>query len=123
MSQVSLEIDKSAYKPRETLQVSVTWSTIESLGAELTLKLLWHTEGFGTVDHEIIEERIVSRSSDSGTAVVEFQLPGEPLSVHGTYVSILWCVELSAGKTLLERKSFILSPSLSPIEVPREKVE
>ena len=123
MKQVSLEIDQPAYKPNDRLTTNLVWSNSENSDAELTLKLLWHTEGFGTVDHGIIEERKIAKVSSSGADTVEFQLPSEPVTVHGTYVSVVWCIELSVGNTLLERKSFVLSPTLSPIEVPRSKIE
>jgi hypothetical protein len=83
-------------------------------------RLFWRTEGRGTPYEEKIAEialfQGVLKTGFPNSYEFSFDLPRDPWSYAGHYVSIVWMVQIHIdvpwGKDILENKSFLLRPQL-----------
>jgi hypothetical protein len=101
---------RTAFRPRETLAVSVLWALPEA-PANLEVRLFWYTRGKGTEDVGIVAVERIENASSAGERAVTFQLPSQPWSFSGKLISLLWAVELvtePGGRA--SRAEFTLSP-------------
>lgn len=90
-------------KPHDTVEGSVSWQ-LENAPKNLELRLFWFTRGRGEEEAGTISTLPLGDAS-SGEKVFSFPLPGSPWSIDGTYISIVWGVELverKAGGLALE---------------------
>lgn len=116
---IRTELDNVAFVPGETLRGTVGWQVKDTPPA-VTLRMFHYTEGRGTQDVEIIEEKIFDHPHSSGEEAFEFSLPAGPYSFSGKLVSLIWALELMIGESgLVERMVFVLSPTGEEINLYR----
>ncbi len=110
-------------KPYGTLEGSVSWD-LEKPPKDLELRVFWHTRGRGTEEAGIHFELPLGGES-RGERAFSCVLPGEPWSMDGKLISIVWAAELvekKGGSLALEE--FTVGPqgraiTLGSIEAPR----
>lgn len=84
----------------------------------LTVRLIWHTEGRGDEDRATVGEiDIYQGRLEPGYPVqgaFRFQLPSEPWSFAGHYISVVWAIEVNVdvpmGHDLNHRERLVLRP-------------
>lgn len=114
---IRIDLASDACRPGEPLRGEVRWE-LDAAPGPATLALFWNTEGFGTVDVEIVAREEISLALRAGELPFRFELPASPWSFSGRLVSLLWGVEL-AGRGLGEpvRRRFTLAPEGRPIDL------
>jgi hypothetical protein len=109
------------YHPGDLLRGQVTIFTDSDVKCKtLHARLLWHTEGRGTRYQEVVAEKELFQGTlQAGFPnyyEFAFDLPRDPWSHEGYYVSVVWNVEIDIdvpwGKDIKETKSFLLRPLL-----------
>jgi hypothetical protein len=88
----------------------------------LTIQLKWHTEGRGTRHEQMIEElNVFNGQLQSGMPQAydfSFQLPSNPWSHEGHYISVVWGVfvkiDVPMAKDIHHVANFILAPQREP---------
>ena len=109
---LSLQDDRKKFSPGEKLCGVAEWTLSTETQGDVHVHLLWHTEGKGSKDAEVIESISKSVSGLQGSMEFEWQLPQSPYSYQGTLLSIVWEVELLFdGIDEVERLAFELRPS------------
>lgn len=91
---IDIHLDAAALEPGSELRGKVTWQAGVEQPRSVTISLLWHTEGKGTEDVEIVDQIEVENPPVSGSREFSFTLPGFPWSFSGTLVSLVWRVEV-----------------------------
>ena len=81
-------------KPYGTLEGSVSWD-LEKPPKDLELRVFWHTRGRGTEEAGVHFELPLGGESSGGRAF-SCVLPGEPWSMDGKLISIVWAAERPA---------------------------
>ncbi|MBE2222168.1 MAG: hypothetical protein IAF02_11535 [Anaerolineae bacterium] len=113
------------YHPGEVLRGQVTIFTDSNMDCKNILaRLVWHTEGRGTPYQEIITEKELFQGTLKAGLPnyyeFAFDLPQDPWSYEGHYVSVVWAVEIDIdvpwGKDIKESKPFLLRPLLTKQE-------
>lgn len=119
MEQLTISIDRS-YKPGGELTGHCEWF-FEKEVQEIELHLLWHTEGKGDEDVEVVERKTLSNISNTGREQFSFKLPDSPYSFSGQLISLVWGIEavVKPGKTS-ELVEFVLSPTGEEIRLEAE---
>ncbi len=110
--------DPNAYQPGDEIRGRVTWQSLQRQPKSVLISLLWHTEGKGTEDVEIIEQITVDGPSASGSREISFILPGFPWSFSGTLLSLVWAIEASlepAGE--VTRVNIVSAPGAEEIQL------
>ena len=110
------------YHPGDILRGQVVIFTDSDIKCKnIHARLLWHTEGRGTR----YEEKIAETSLFQGTLQAgfpssyefAFDLPRDPWSHEGYYVSVVWVVQIDIdipwGRDIVENKPFLLRPNLT----------
>lgn len=109
------------FRPGDLLRGQVIISTDSDVNCKnVHARLLWHTEGRGTPYEEKIGEiplyQGVLKTGMPHSYEFSFDLPRDPWSYEGHYVSIVWLVQIDIdvpwGKDILENKTFLLRPQI-----------
>ncbi|MFT3783424.1 MAG: hypothetical protein QM790_15540 [Nibricoccus sp.] len=87
-----LKDDRTAYKPGDTLELSVLWA-LQKTPSSIEVRLFWYTRGKGTEDVEIVATTPLAPAA-AGETKLNFVLPEAPYSFSGRLVSLSWAVEL-----------------------------
>jgi len=92
MSDVQLEIEggRSTFQPLEELRGRVRWELGGTRADSIEVQLLWHTEGKGTRDADVVETVTIERPPPRGERAFTMQLPAGPYSCSGKLLSIVW---------------------------------
>ena len=93
---ITLSVERKDLRPFEPVAGRVEWR-LEEVPKELELRLCWFTRGPVAEESETVE---VLRLGDTASGACEFSfvLPGEPWSVDGRLIGIVWAVEVVAKK-------------------------
>lgn len=104
MNELSIEIDHSqtAFLPGETIRGRVRWH-VEEIPKRACLRLLWSTQGKGTEDVGVVEERNFETAGAIGSEVFEFTAPPAPWSFSGKLISLIWRLEAVVDKECAHR--------------------
>ncbi len=118
MSELILHLDgdRSAFRPGEVVSGTLRWR-LSDTSETLTVRLLWFTQGKGTVDVGVVDEHPVSAPGPSGEEPFRFRLPAGPYSFSGRLISLLWAVEAAASPDTVARVNLIVSPTLVEVLV------
>ncbi|MEM7588273.1 MAG: hypothetical protein AAF560_33105 [Acidobacteriota bacterium] len=84
-----------AYEPGSEVRGRVSWQSLGRPPNSVPISLLWHTEGKGTEDVEIIEQERLETPAATGDHAFAFRLPDFPWSFSGTLISLVWAIEAS----------------------------
>lgn len=111
MSQVSIELEKTAYEPGETISGYVHWNTGGERYQRVLVSLLWHTEGKGNEDVEVIHQVNIPASTTQDRRQFSFELPNFPWSFSGRLISLVWNIEASLEpRGDVHRETLVLAP-------------
>lgn len=114
---IELQNDRASCLPGQTLNGTVRWQCSQK-PEEASLHLIWYTEGRGTEDVGLVEERRFENPQPANEGAFEFQLPAGPYSFSGSLISLIWALELKVDDEVL-RKEITLSPSGEEIKLGR----
>jgi hypothetical protein len=110
---ITLNVGNKALRPFEVVTVRVEWR-LDVPPKDLELRLCWFTRGRGTEESETVEALPLGDTA-SGARDFSFVLPGEPWSVDGQLVSIVWALEVVAKKQGgLALEELVVSPDRKP---------
>ncbi|MEE8526722.1 MAG: hypothetical protein V3T72_22520 [Thermoanaerobaculia bacterium] len=108
----------TALEPGSEIRGKVEWQTAVERPKSVVISLLWHTEGKGTEDIEIIEQIEVEDPPVSGSRDFSFTLPDFPWSFSGTLVSLIWRVEASIEPGgVIEYQNLVSAPGGEEIRI------
>lgn len=112
---IELVDQRDVFHPGETVRGTFSWS-LPDRPAELELRLFWYTQGKGTQDVTIVKTRRIESPQMAGREPFAFELPQGPYTMHGKLISILWALELVAGRAKeVARTPLVLSPYGGPV--------
>lgn len=110
------------YNPGNLLRAQVIIFTDDDVKCKnIHARLLWRTEGRGTRYEENISEKLLFqgelKAGFPNSYEFSFDLPRDPWSYEGHYVSVVWMVQIDIdipwGKDIIENKPFVLRPQLN----------
>ncbi len=111
---MSLEIHldtATALEPGAEVRGRIEWQVEIRHAKSLMISLLWHTEGKGDEDVEIVEQIEFDNPPAIGNRDFSFLLPEFPWSFSGTLISLIWAVEASIEPGgAVERLSLVSAP-------------
>jgi len=98
MNQLSIRVndDADGYSPGAVIEGEVGWQ-VDYRPEMAVLRLFWYTEGRGTQDVGIVEEKSLNPVS-AHEERFRFQLPDAPYSFKGILITLKWAVELVLDK-------------------------
>ena len=95
----SMHIDtagqQTAFEPGAEIEVYLEWDLDEPADA-VELRLVWNTSGKGTTDVAVAETVRFDAPSQRESRPATLTLPTSPYSFSGTFVSLIWALELVA---------------------------
>ena len=110
---ISIQLDQasSEFQPGTIISGKVIWSA-DAATKKVELRLFWFTEGRGTQDIELVEERNWD-AQGQGEQPFQFTLPTEPYSFSGKLISLQWALEAVTlpKENATAREIFTLSPN------------
>ena len=121
MSTLHIELDggaaAAAVLPGRAVTGHIAWQLDEDR-QWLELRLLWHTEGKGTRDGELVQTHRITSPATSGREPFSFTLPTGPYSFSGSLISVVWALELVGDdEQHAQRLELTLSPHGREIEL------
>lgn len=106
------------YCPGELLVVKVRWQLPKD-NCELSLQVLWETEGKGTDESEAAHEMEWESEKSSGEQTFEVLMPRGPVSLDGNMLKIRWYVDCYVEALGIKaRKPLVLSTTGATIRLP-----
>jgi len=93
---ITFSVERKDLRPFETVSGRVEWR-LDEVPKDLELRLCWFTRGRGTEESETVEVLPLGDAA-SGGREFSFVLPGEPWSVDGPLISVVWALEVVARK-------------------------
>lgn len=118
---VKLAGGNSSFRPGQKISGSFSWA-LEDQPERVELRLFWCTHGKGIQDVTIVRSRRVDSPGMMGRETFEFRLPDGPYTMHGKLVSVLWGLELVAGKSSkATRVDLVVSPWGEPVVLGEPK--
>ena len=113
--QIHLENGPS-FEPGSEVRCRVEWQTGDERHEKLLVSLLWHTEGKGTEDIEIVEQLEVEDPPASGSRELSFRLPDFPWSFSGALISLVWALEAGLEPDgAVERVDLVSAPGAEEV--------
>ena len=108
----------TSYEPGSEVRGRVEWQAVAERPKAVLISLLWHTEGKGTEDIEILEQVEVEHPPAVGSRDFTFRLPDFPWSFSGTLVSLIWAIEASVEPDgTVERVGLVSAPGAEEIRL------
>ena len=108
----------TSVEPNSEVRGHVEWTAGERPPESLMISLLWHTEGKGTEDIEIVEQIEFADPSGSGRHEFAFRLPEFPWSFSGTLLALVWAVEASLEPGgFVERVNLVSAPGAEEVRI------
>ncbi|MBM4153069.1 MAG: hypothetical protein FJ220_06075 [Kiritimatiellaceae bacterium] len=114
--EVSLDQEKVAYLPGETLQGQVAWSLDKIPTKGIDVRLVWYTKGMGTSDVGVVSETVIAVHREQGKERFSFSMPPGPYSFSGNLITLQWLVEAFAGK-VSGYVEFVMSPTGQEVQL------
>lgn len=111
MSQIQVQLDSEAVRPGQDVSGTVSWSLQGRRGDRVVIRLFWYTQGKGTEDIGVVDEKTIPSPAVSSSERFSFRAPAFPWSYAGTLMAITWAVEATVEpKGAVDRKQFVLGP-------------
>ncbi len=114
---IDLYEKRKHYRPGETVEGVASWQ-LRKAPKSIKVQLGWFTEGKGTQDSRVQDTVTFDAPETTDAQIFQFTLPQEPYSFSGKLISLIWRVELIAGR-VREEKRIIVSPTGREIELDR----
>lgn len=115
---IRIHLEEQAVEPGSELEGQIEWVAERKSIESVSISLLWYTEGKGTEDVEIVEQKEVDRPSMQGHHEFSFRLPQFPWSFSGTLISLVWAVEASLEPDgAVERVTLVSAPEAREVEI------
>ena len=115
--QVHLE-GGTSFEPGDEVRGRAEWQAGDEAPRSVLISLLWHTEGKGTEDIEIVEQIEFEHPPRAGSREFSFQLPDFPWSFSGTLISLVWSIEASLEpEGGVERVGLISAPRAEEVRL------
>ncbi len=116
---ITLDHGRHVYAPGAKLTGTVSWQ-LEKSPKSVDLRLFWYTQGKGDEDLEVVREISFEYPSARQNHAFDFELPQAPYSFSGKLISLVWALELVAGKEST-RTRIILSPYGQELDLTRNQ--
>lgn len=87
---VEIEGGRRSFRPLEELRGRVRWMLDGARVDSIAVQLLWHTQGKGTQDADVVETVTIEQPPPRGERTFSIQLPAGPYSCSGKLLSIVW---------------------------------
>ncbi len=107
VSAIELRDGRASFRPGERVRGTIVGDIDPDLG-NVELRLSWWTEGKGTSDAGTVA--VQPLAATLADRAFELELPAFPYSYSGKLVSILWVLELVAGRQSLARVEIVVGP-------------
>ena len=119
MSELTLQLEQEqrVFSPGQTFGGDAHWICQEP-PKKAVVRLIWYTEGKGTEDVGVVEERVFDNPQMSDQRKFSFTLPIGPYCFSGIMISLIWAVELQVDKNCT-REVITVSPSGEEIRLHR----
>lgn len=116
--QIHLE-DGAAFEPGAEVRGRVEWQAeAGDRPKAVWISLLWHTEGKGTEDVDVIQKVELDHPPVIGEESFAFRLPSFPWSFSGTLLSLIWAIEASLEpSSTVERVNLVSAPGAEEIRL------
>jgi len=114
---IRIETPSEKFMPGQLVDGTISWSDLPEKTNSVEARLIWYTEGKGSMDFELIASQQVDfQQAAQGQASFSFIAPHRPLSFSGKIISLVWAIEAIAfpGEQS-DRKLITISPSGSEI--------
>jgi hypothetical protein len=92
-----IDLEPTHYLPGQRIAGKILWALAKP-PKELSLTLIWFTEGRGSTDRKLEAEQTWSTEATSGEENFEFTLPASPYSFEGKLISLHWELQLRPKK-------------------------
>ena len=123
MSEVSIELadDRDTYHPRESIRGRLRWDLSGQRADTLRLELLWHTEGKGTRDADVVDTLTIDQPPARGERAFAFTLPAGPYSFSGKLLSVLWVLQVIVEPSdEVTQRALVVSPTGREVDLLAE---
>lgn len=123
MSDVRIELEegRDTFRPREQLRGRLRWDLAGERVETIRLELLWHTQGKGTRDADVVETLTVENPPTRGERAFAFSLPAGPYSFSGKLFSVLWTLQaVSEPGDEVVQHGIVLSPTGTEVDLTAE---
>lgn len=108
---IEVEEGRTAYRPGERLEGTLSWS-LDAPAKAIELRLFWYTSGKGDRDVAVVDRlRLANPPSSESRRPFRFQLPAEPWSFSGSLITLAWALE---AVVLPSNESALLDLVVSP---------
>ena len=116
---VQIHLDgATSFEPGTEVRGRVEWQADDEAPRSVLISLLWHTEGKGTEDIEIVEQIEFEHPPRAGDREFTFRLPDFPWSFSGSLISLGWAVEASLEPGgAVERVDLISAPGAEEVRL------
>lgn len=94
-AEVVIDEGRRVFAPGDQVAGRVSWH-LEEDPEEVSLRLLWRTEGRGSQDVEVVGREEFGAPGLRDQRSFSFRLPAGPYSFSGSLISLIWGLELVA---------------------------
>ncbi len=115
--QIDLYDQRLHYRPGETVEGVASWQ-LKKAPTSVKVQLGWFTEGKGTQDSHVQGAVTFDAPEATDARIFQLTLSQEPYSFSGKLISLIWRVELIAGRAREETR-IVVSPTGREIELAR----
>ncbi len=115
---IDVTLEKNNFAPGEKIRGKLAWKSRRG-GEQFEIRLLWFTEGKGTRDHSVVQEKPVELKGAEGTFDFSFTAPQWPNSFSGQFISLRWAVEaVELSSEEATRADLVIGPEGSETILP-----
>lgn len=116
---MQLELAKRSFCPGEKIRGKLAWSLLAT-NIPCEIRLLWFTEGKGTRDHRVVQEKAIELTKGEGNHDFTFTAPNWPHSFSGQFISLQWAIEVvQLPSELAAETDLVIGPEGSETILPR----
>lgn len=123
---ISIQIDdgNKNFAPGDTITGEVHWDGLPAdVDSVITVELAFHTEGKGTSQREVYEEREWTIASADGKQSFTFEAPAWPWSFSGKLVAIVWGLDAWNGDDHAQNFPVTISPGGEEMKLYRYGID
>src|SRR5205814_1664915 len=121
---LGLRENRTAFAPGDEIVGAANWE-LDAAPKSVEVRLCWFTRGKGSEDAAIMEMIPFEEPQAGDTRTFTFSAPPAPYSFSGTYISLIWAVELLMQPgDRFERIEITIAPGgeeVLPLKAARKK--